>query len=179
MYCQLHCNALQCTAVHCNGNTMHCASISTLQWCLGPNLHWWGIVKIFEAKGYHCSFYMYNLCNISQKPKICSWIPFYWSQDSPDSRQAKLALFDLLFFSESEKNHISRSSCWPFLKLVLMLEIFSFYWHFPSFEKRSPRFLSVFSHLLFKGKKQISSQLPRILCVEGNFGECRKLSVFS
>ena len=88
-------------------------------------------------------------------------------------------LFDLLFFSESGKNHISRSSCWPFLKLVLMLEIFSFYWHFTSFEKRSPRFLSVFSHLLFKGKKQISSQLPRVLCVEGNFGECRKLSVFS
>ena len=157
-------------SVHCGGALDQICTDGELSKDLKPR-------DTIELK---CSFYMYSLCNISsQKPKICSWIPLYWSQDSPDSRQAKLALFDLLFFSESGKNHISRNSCWPFLKLVLMLEIFSFYWHFPSFEKRSPRFLSVFSHLLFKGKKQISSQLPRVLCVEGNFGECRKLSVFS
>ena len=53
-------------------------------------------------------------------------------------------LFDLLFFSESGKNHISRSSCWPFLKLVLMLEIFSFYW-----EKIAALFVS-FQSLTFQ-----------------------------
>ena len=49
--------------------------------------------------------------------KICSWIPLYWSQDSPDSRQAKLALIWFTFLLRIRKKSYQQKQLLTFFEI--------------------------------------------------------------